>query len=208
MNMGYGLEMRLTLKCSVCLVEMDGQEDKVEALFGEWPSFLCPCCRRLLDKAQVTSAYLKRAEKWLLRDGSVQILRWFHDRGLRYVQAGSYGMRVIREPRDRDVIVHEDDWRDFARVVCGWGWKVRTAEYGQYCVKMKQFNLEFFRGGHPKGFGYQDLLEGPYDVYDKDEDGLWSWSLEHTIMWKEAMGRDKDKRDLRRIKKWLKNGGR
>lgn len=115
--------------------------------------------------------------------------------GIRFVIAGSYGMREVRAPRDFDVLVHPEDWEklvDLLKDVAGF--RRKECRSGD-CVAVDQ--VEFFNASFPAGFAYTDITD-----YGVDQNGFPCWKLHHTKRWKTAFGRPKDKADLELIENW------
>lgn len=107
---------------------------------------------------------------------------------IRFVIAGSYGMRTYREPHDLDILVHPHDWEKVEEECDGLS-PVAGAHGPSFSFGG---DVELFRDSWPRGFAFLDL-----QGYKKDEHGFTCWTLEMTIQWKKAFGRPKDLADIK-----------
>ena len=116
--------------------------------------------------------------------------------GIRFAIGGSYPMRFIREPRDRDIDIH---WKDWPKVlVLGIG-QPKMYQTPGYSVETEEGHADLFYHGYPKGFGYTDLEQ---EGFVHDEKGRQCWTLDQMVRWKKAYDRPKDREDLALVDQW------
>ena len=117
--------------------------------------------------------------------------------GVRFVIGGSIGLRHIRPPHDLDMLVSPHDWN---RLVDTGKGVIRKATSGDdmYCIGE---HIECFAGSWPRGFGYGEtahnadvveILRPGYSIHEP----IKVWTLQQTLAWKRAFGREKDLRDI------------
>lgn len=108
--------------------------------------------------------------------------------------SGPMAIRGLRENKDIDIIVKGRLWKRLS---------------GKYEVKIKNEgrieyiqigNIEIFKDWKP-WFEDIDVLIDSADIID----GIRFVGLEYILEWKSAMGRDKDKKDVKMILKYLKD---
>ena len=109
--------------------------------------------------------------------------------------SGPLGVRGIREINDADLIAKDDLYNQL---------KVKFGERAEKGIKKVVVSptVEVFYEG-----SFKDKLAGEPSVAEQIVqaeiiDGLPFVSLRHVIFYKQAMGRDKDKKDLQLIKAW------
>ena len=128
--------------------------------------------------------------RWL--EGFQPALQKLKQARIRFVIGGSYALRHHRQIRDLDIIIPPQDSGKLVRLGLG---KLAGGSNWVYHINTPSGVIEIFRDSNIPGYEYDPMGEG----YTADEWANKCWSLEHTLQWKTAFGRPKDKADIRLV---------
>ncbi|MFA5173611.1 MAG: hypothetical protein WC438_00330 [Candidatus Pacearchaeota archaeon] len=104
--------------------------------------------------------------------------------------SGPLTIRGIRENKDIDIIVKKDLWDKLIK-------KYQIIDFKKIDIE----NIEIYKDWKP-WFNDVDKLIDDADIFN----GIRFVKLKYVLKWKEEFGREKDKKDIKLIKKYLENG--
>ena len=106
------------------------------------------------------------------------------------------GIRGFKECSDIDLIVVEELWQKYKNES---GWEYKITENGVEHIESSDSNIEIWHDWRP---WYQDIT--PFINSAEIIDGLPFVRLDHVLEWKKKFGREKDKKDIEIIEKFLR----
>ena len=106
------------------------------------------------------------------------------------------GIRGLKECSDIDLIFVEELWQKYKNEP---GWEYKITENGVEHIESSDSNIEIWHDWRP---WYQDIT--PFINSAEIIDGLPFVRLDHVLEWKKKFGREKDKKDIEIIEKFLR----
>ena len=146
-----------------------------------------------IDKPTVNEAERRLFKTATAFSTSSEVFKYLRDNHIRFVMAGSYGMRHIRDNRDFDVNIHPEDYDKLKFLG-----EEKTLPHGDkyILIKTSDKDIEIYNDWVPRAFNYNTLSP---KGFIKDEQGNPSWTLNQVKEWKQGLGRPKDLIDIELI---------
>lgn len=107
--------------------------------------------------------------------------------------SGPMCVRNLRECGDLDVVVSKEFFDVYKNE-----WELKTNEYGD--EYLKDGNIELWKTWRPGNWDIHELIKNAEII-----DGIPFVRLSDVMKWKEEFNREKDKKDVEMIKKYLSN---